>query len=87
MKKASFMTMFIKMSVLVFLGIVAVFNCSPPGGGGGGTEKVATPQISPSPGEIQQDVGQITISCSTSGATIYYTLDGSDPTIGSSQYT
>ncbi|MCX8059389.1 MAG: chitobiase/beta-hexosaminidase C-terminal domain-containing protein, partial [Spirochaetes bacterium] len=40
--------------------------------------KVATPTFSPSPGTyISQQ--SITISCSTSGATIKYTTDGTDP--------
>ncbi|RKX31587.1 MAG: hypothetical protein DRP71_13215, partial [Verrucomicrobia bacterium] len=40
--------------------------------------KVATPVISTEPFATQVNV---TLSCATEGATIYYTLDGSDPTI------
>ena len=46
---------------------------------------VATPVISgttPFEGETE-----VSISCSTDGASIYYTLDGSDPTANSTQYT
>ena len=48
--------------------------------------KVATPTFSPAPGTYTGSV-DVTISCSTSGATIRYTLDGSEPTETSTQYT
>lgn len=47
---------------------------------------VATPSISPSSGKFFPSQ-QVTISCSTSGATIRYTKDGSDPTSSSPKYT
>jgi len=52
-------------------------------GGGGGT--VATPAFSPAPGTY---LGTQTVSLSdtTSGATIYYTTDGSTPTTSSTAY-
>jgi hypothetical protein len=52
-------------------------------GGGGGT--VATPTFSPAPGTY---LGTQTVSLSdtTSGATIYYTTDGSTPTTSSTAY-
>jgi hypothetical protein len=46
---------------------------------------VATPVISP-PGGAYTAVQSVTISDSTSGATIYYTTDGSTPTTASTQY-
>ncbi|MFC1552378.1 chitobiase/beta-hexosaminidase C-terminal domain-containing protein [Candidatus Latescibacterota bacterium] len=50
------------------------------------TGTVATPTFSPAPGTYNtaQDV---TISCATAGATIYYTTDGSDPDNTDTQYT
>ena len=47
---------------------------------------VETPVISPISGEYPN--GQtVTITCATSNATIYYTVDGTDPTNNSTQYT
>ena len=44
----------------------------------GGAVAVATPTISPASGSFT-DSETVTITCSTSGATIYYTTDGSTP--------
>jgi hypothetical protein len=49
------------------------------------TEKVATPTLSPSPGTYAS-AQSVSIFCSTSGATIRYTLDGSTPTFSSPIY-
>ena len=49
-------------------------------------EQVATPVISPGSGSIT-DLTNITITCATAGADIYYTVDGSTPTAGSIHYT
>ena len=46
---------------------------------------VATPTFSPA-GGTYTSVQNVTISCGTSGATIYYTTDGSTPTTSSSVY-
>ncbi len=46
---------------------------------------VATPVISPEAGEYVNSV-EVTISCLTDGAIIYYTTDGNDPTTGSTEY-
>jgi hypothetical protein len=46
----------------------------------------ATPTFSPAGGSYSS-TQTVTISCSTSGATIYYTTDGSTPTSSSTQYT
>ena len=48
-------------------------------------EVVATPVISPAGGEVQEGA-TVTISCATSGATVYYTTDGSTPTTSSAVY-
>ena len=47
--------------------------------------KVATPTFSPAAGEVDKDT-EITITCATEGATIYYTTDGSEPTASSTAY-
>jgi len=49
------------------------------------TVKVATPTFIPNGGEVAYG-STVTINCSTTGATIYYTLDGNDPTQTSEQY-
>ncbi len=46
--------------------------------GGEVIETVATPVISPNGGEVESGTA-ISISCTTDGATIYYTLDGTTP--------
>jgi chitinase len=50
------------------------------------TQTVATPTFSPS-GGTYSSTQSVTISCSTNGATIRYTTDGSEPTSSSTQYT
>ena len=50
-----------------------------------GPEQVSTPAFSPE--EIAYtEAKDVTISCETEGATIYYTTDGSTPTTGSREY-
>lgn len=46
---------------------------------GSQTTTVATPIISPNGGNFSTPQENVTISCSTTSATIYYTTDGSDP--------
>lgn len=48
--------------------------------------RVATPEISPGAGPYFGPQ-TITITCATGSSTIYYTLDGSTPTTGSTEYT
>ena len=50
------------------------------------TFQVATPTFSPADA-VYNDIVNVSISCQTTGATIRYTTDGSDPTQSSNQYT
>ena len=50
-----------------------------------GVSNVATPTFSPKAGRYSE-AQTVTISCETSGSTIYYTLDGTAPTTSSSVY-
>lgn len=58
----------------------------PNNSGGSVVGTVATPVLSPTPGTFPSSQS-VTITCSTTGATIYYTTDGSAPTTTSSVYT
>ena len=49
-------------------------------------EKVQKPTLSPTSGSLGHAPCTITAACATSGATIRYTLDGSDPTARSAVY-
>ncbi len=50
------------------------------------TQAVETPTFSIS-GGLYTDAQQVSISCATTGATIYYTIDGTEPTSGGTLYT
>lgn len=54
-------------------------------GGGGGTPTCSAPQFTPAAGTYTESKS-VTISSTTTGATIYYTTDGSTPTTSSSVY-
>jgi len=54
--------------------------------GGGETETVDDPTIVPNGGAFAPMFDLVTLSCTTSGAQIYYTLDGSVPTTSSILY-
>lgn len=48
-------------------------------------EQVETPTFNPAAGEVTSGT-EVAISCATSGATIHYTIDGTDPTSSSATY-
>ena len=51
----------------------------------GGQQSVATPTFAPAAGTYYE-AQNVTIACTTDGATIHYTLDGTDPTTASATY-
>ena len=51
-----------------------------------GLSSVATPTFSPEAG-VYEEAQNVTISCATQGAVIYYTIDGTTPTSNSARYT
>ncbi len=53
--------------------------------GGDVTDAVATPTFSIAGGLVEAGT-KVSVSCATDGASIYYTLDGSDPSAGSTLY-
>lgn len=53
--------------------------------GGSTVETVATPTFSPAEGTFTE-AQNVTISCATSGATIHYTTDGTNPTTSSANF-
>lgn len=60
-------------------------NIDQGGGSGPSTKKVATPRFSPAAGGVPSGT-TVTITCSTEGATIHYTTDGTAPTASSPTY-
>ena len=54
--------------------------------GGGETVAVASPSFSVSGGKYYAPI-ELSLSCSTEGASIYYTLDGTEPSSASTAYT
>jgi len=65
--------------------VVTVNENTPRNSDFGATNRVATPIFSPAGGTFNEPVS-VTITCSTIGATIRYTLDGSEPTLSSTIY-
>ena len=69
--------------VTVYNGTVQLYPVSV--NGGTELEKVATPVFNPASGEIQEG-SSVSIACATASAKIYYTLDGSKPSVSSTPY-
>lgn len=68
---------------LVFTAAVLCLSC---GGSGNDPGSVPAPAFSPAAGTYVRDQA-VSIACSDTGATIYYTTDGTEPTTSSTQYT
>jgi hypothetical protein len=66
----------------VFLG---AFHCTPPGTENDPAETVAAPEFSLDEGIYDRDI-EVTITCATENATIYYTTDNSEPSSASATY-
>jgi hypothetical protein len=73
-----------KVYVATFSNKVAVYGLLS-GGGSGPTPSVATPNFSPAPGAYT-GTQQVTLSDTTPGAVIHYTIDGTTPTSASPTY-
>jgi hypothetical protein len=76
---------------LLFVGLAAAGSGGAASGGaasgGGGTqETVATPTFSPASGSHSNTAMNLAISTTTSGASIYFTTDGTTPTTASTLY-
>ena len=66
--------------------LIGILNSSKGNSGTPVMQTVATPEFSVASGAVNSGTS-VTISCSTEGAKIYYTTDGSDPTASSTEYT
>lgn len=62
-------------------------NTNSPGGNVPTAAVTRTPKFSPKPGTFKGTTPQVTIVVATKGAVIYYTTDGSAPTLTSQRYT
>jgi chitinase len=72
------------MSVTAVVSVTGT-GCAVPGDGPSPPKIVATPRFSPPSGSYSSDQTVI-VDCSTDGAVIHYTTDGTDPTEISSEY-
>ena len=70
-----------KKAVILILSFLVMLIFNGCGGGGGGNEKTANPVVTPDSGSYKNSVS-VSLSCSTEGANIWYTKDGTDPKTG-----
>ena len=66
--------------------LIGILNSSKGNSGTPVMQTVATPAFSVASGAVVSGT-EVTISCATEGAKIYYTTDGSEPTASSTEYT
>ena len=66
-------------SVIVFIAILLLYGCNNPNEPD--AKIVAAPSFNPPGGETYTTAQNVTISCATEGATIFYSIDGSTPSI------
>ena len=66
--------------------LIGILNSSKGNSGTPVKETVATPVFSIASGAVESGTS-VTITCSTEGAKIYYTTDGTEPTASSTEYT
>jgi hypothetical protein len=83
---------FLRFAATFMVAAMVFAGCDQPTDDDKGPAKVATPvaDIQPAEGEISVTVAPntpVTLSCETEGASIYYTLDETDPTAESTEYT
>ena len=66
-------------SVIVFIAVLLLYGCNNPNEPD--AKIVAAPSFNPPGGETYTTAQNVTISCATEGAKIFYSIDGSTPSI------
>jgi len=66
-------------SIIVFIAVLLLYGCNNPNEPD--AKIVAAPSFNPPGGETYTTAQNVTISCATEGATIFYSIDGSTPSI------
>ena len=66
-------------SIIVFIAVLLLHGCNNPNEPD--AKIVAAPSFNPPGGETYTTAQNVTISCATEGATIFYSIDGSTPSI------
>ncbi len=82
---------FLTGSAVTMIVLLIIAGCTQPTGGGGDEQvepgQVATPILTPAAPGYFVSTADITMTTGTAGASIYYTVDGTDPTDASTLYT